>query len=283
MGAVIPLVLLAACAAEPGVAQREVGASPPAPEMGRSGSTMPAIYLDQRVVSLRNDGTNTALRDYRFKLDLCREKGGPVRALSDDEVAKLGVTRLQRWFKADSAAYRREAFTYSGGAIDCEFAFVSEGTHAYYDANRTVAIDLATGEETTSEPEPLLLDRDSGMPLEKALEREMVAIETHDVAGPPSKQSVAGAPCLMWHSSSESGNFCIWSGGTRWGFSIMPMNQLLDKPRDLLYSLVLKQERGLRQPAQITTEQFVVGADFGNDAMTPRPATASVSGPEGDG
>lgn len=282
-GGVIALLMLVACAAETGEAQSEAGAGPSAPESSGSGSTMPAIYLDQRVVSLRNDGINTTLRDYKFKLDICQEKGGPVRALSDGDVAKLGVTRLQRWFKADSAAYRREAFSYSGGAIDCQFALVSKGTHAYYDASRTVAIDLATNEKTTSEPEPDLLTRDFGMPLEEALEHEMATIETHAVVGPPSKQSVVGAPCLMWRSSVEAGNFCVWSGGTEWGFSIGPSAQDLDNRTDMLYSLVLKQERGPRQAAKITTEQFVVGASFGNDVMKPKPSTASVSRSEGAG
>ncbi len=204
-----------------------------------------------------------------------RERGA-VRPISDEDVAKLGVTRLQRWFTADSAAYRKETFTYYGDAFECQFALDSRGTHTFYDDRRTVAIDLATNKETVSEPlQPNLLTRDFGVSLEEALEQEMTTIETHPVAGPPKKKSVAGAPCLMWQSSNKSGNFCVWSGGTPWGFSISPSNQQLNSPKDLLLSLVLKQERGPRQRAQITTERFVVGANFDINAMEPKPATTS--------
>lgn len=282
-GALISLLLLAACAGEPNEAASGSDIESPTSEaVDVSGDTMPAIYLDQRVISLRSDGTNTELRDYEFTLDICREKGGAVAALSDEDVAKLGVTRLQRWFMDGRAAHRSEMFTYSRGAIECQFKLESKGTHAYYDGRQTVAIDLATNKKTVSEPlRSDLLTRNLGVPLEEALAHEMATIETHPVAGAPTKQSVAGAPCLMWRGSNGSGDYCIWSGGTRWGFSIMPSAQNLDSPKDLLLSLVLKQERGPRQHTQITTERFAVGASFDIDAMEPRPATTSSSSGEG--
>jgi len=282
-GVVISLLLLAACAGESsGGAPGSNNESPASEGVDISSDAMPAIYVDQRVTRLRSDGTNTERRDYQFTLDICREKGGAVAALSEEEVAKLGVTRLQRWFMAGRAAYRSETFTYSRGAIECQFTLESEGTHAYYDESQSVAIDLATNEKTVSEPlRADLLNRSFGVPLEKALAHEMKTIKTHPVAGPPTKQSVAGAPCLMWQGSNGSGDYCIWSGGTRWGFSIVPSLQNLDSPKDLLLSLVLKQERGPRQHTQITTDRFVVGAGFDVDAMKPRTATTSSSSGEG--
>ena len=283
LGMLICAALLTACAAEPNDATSGSDAESLASEaVGASGDAMPAIYVDQRIISLRSDGTNTELRDYKFTLDICREKGGAVGALNDEEVAKLGVTRLQRWFMAGRAAYRSEMFTYSRGAIECQFTLESNGTHAYYDDRQTVAIDLATNKKTVSEPlRSNLLTRNLGVPLEEALEHEMATLETHPVAGPPTKQSVAGVPCLMWHGSNGSGSYCLWSGGTRWGFSITPSVQNLDSPKDLLLSLVLKQERGPRQHTQITTERFVVGASFDIGAMKPKPATTKSSSKEG--
>ncbi len=275
--ALVSLTLLGACTAAPNESAHEADADSTEPAMTANESDMPAIYLDQRVISLRSDGTNTALRDYKFRLDICRaQTKHPVRALSDEDATKLGVTRLQRWFKPGRAAYRKETFDYSSGTSPCEFHLVSTGTHAYYDDRQKAAIDLETNEKTVSEPSnDYLLSRSWGISLEEALKREMADIDTHPVAGPPTAQSVAGAPCLRWRNSTGFGNYCVWSGGTRWGFSIAPFNQSLDKPKSLLAMLVLRQEPGPRQPQRITTERFVVGASFDIDAMTPKPATTS--------
>lgn len=277
------LACLVACTAEtadPGdqASQPDVADSS-SPTVSGAGEPMPAIYVDQRVVNRSFDRQG----DYQYKLDLCQQLPDvTVRALSAEEFAKIGVTRVQRWIKADKAALRWERFDFGQRGERCHFYLVSEGTHGYYDATRTVSISLDDNERSVSEPiRAYRLARESHLSLEQALARKMERLETLPVTGPPEMQSAAGAPCLLWHSSVGMGDFCVWAGGTQWTFNIWSGGPLHgDFHLGMLSSIILRQEPGPKNPETITTQEFTVGADFGESDMMPKPATTSYPGKE---
>src|SRR5690606_25382676 len=112
-------------------------------------TSMPAIYVDSRVEFLI-DGRNLVRENYLVNLDVCRDSGLPLRELSDDEVAKLGMGRLQRWYRTDSFAYRFEEWRFHAESSDqsglCQFALSTSGAHHYVTPDTHRAMNLATGE-----------------------------------------------------------------------------------------------------------------------------------------
>lgn len=245
---------------------------------------MPSIYVDQRLVRVDPvRGTNNQLRNYNFRLDLCQEAGLPTRPLSDEEVSKIGTTRVQRWIMPDRAAYRIETFGFGTpgpmvgpGNRTCEFHFGSVGSHVYFDHERIVSIGLGDNEKIISEPKPWLLDRSYSRTFDAALEQELAEIDRHAVTGPPVQETAAGAPCLRWESSfnGDSGSsYCVWSGGTLWGFHISPLVGPMTADNVDLFGIVLEQQPGAPVFVRVTTQQFTVGASFDESEMMPRPSS----------
>lgn len=241
---------------------------------------MPSIYVDQQVVFLDTEGRNGDLRNYRFRLDVCQESGLPTRPLSEEEVSKIGTARVQRWIMPDRAAYRIEIFSFGTPGVNagpgnrlCEFHFGSTGSHTYFDHERIVSIGLGNNEEIISEPKPWLLDRSHSRTFDAALEQELAEIERHAVTGSPTRETVAGAPCLRWESSVDMGNYCLWSGGTGWGFHISPGVEAIGGKIGMLFTIALDYQPGPRNPRRLTTQQFTVGAGFGVDEMMPKPSS----------
>lgn len=119
-------------------------------------TSMPAIYVDSHVEFFSND-INLVREGYLRNLDACRQSDLPIRELPDDEVAKLGTARLQRWFRSDSFAYRWERWRFhtvsSGQAGMCQFMLSTSGAHHYVTPDTHRAMNLETG-KAFSDPGP---------------------------------------------------------------------------------------------------------------------------------
>lgn len=277
-GLVGVLALLAACGADGDPGDRTIADT----DTGRAASTgsMPPIYVDQQIEIL-DDGRNQLRRNYEFALQGCQEAGRLTRALTEEELAKVGTMRLQRWIKSDRAAYRREEFNYTSGSLQsgqlCEFNLTLGGVHVYLDGDQTTRVELDTGETTRS-----------AAPAAHVLARGVSSVEEGDAGtatgaatATPEPDAILGEPCVRREGADGVGSSCVWSGGAEWGFGVPPGPLLVDNVDHLLHAIVLQQEPGPRGQHRVTTRQFIVGADFDDEAM--QPAAEAPAGGSGTG
>ena len=248
-------------------------------------ASMPNIYVDQTIETLDGaGGGNPARESYLAARDLCVEAGIAVQPLAESDVEKLGTSRLQRWITPDSAAYRNEewgAGTAGSSTQEqmCQFVLVSTGVHLYVDSDRMVTLDLGTNEMHEQKPKATLLQRGPSLSMEDA-KASQVAKASASAVSTPVEAVEAGQPCLQWQSLDDMGSFCVWSGGTEWGFSVKPGRLLDSHSDDLLGRIVLKQEPGRSNPTRVTTREFTLGGKFDDDAMLPVVASGSLDKPQ---
>jgi hypothetical protein len=222
------------------------------------------VHLDQVVQSLEG-GRNVVLEGYRSRVDNCRKAGIAVRAIPAADEHRLGTERWRMWRDATRYAYLTERWHVGqpenpASREDlCTFTLQRIGARGYVDARRSVSVDLATGARSDGDGDPGLVA--SG-----------AAAATGHAGGGlkgPEEATVAGQPCNRWQARQEA-TLCVWSGGTRWGFSdgadseFMAVDGLrpdyivleADPPPDAIGD-------------QLRTTTFLVGAPLDADAMDP--------------
>jgi hypothetical protein len=136
-----------------------------------------------------------------------------MRALTPDEVAKIGRVHVEAWVGPDKQA-RHEEEWHLNATGPCEFSLSHQDQTEIGDANgRSTLIDGVTHKvdvQDTDKPAPVM-----ALP---ATDGEMT--EGARQAG-WSKQGIAGdsgAQCAVWQDSFGF-QLCVWTGGRQWGYS----------------------------------------------------------------
>lgn len=251
------MMLATACAGE---------ASGPAQAGARAdgNGAMPKIYVDSRIEFISSN-RNLAREGYQRNLDACLSSGFPLRELSDDEAARLGTGRLQRWYAPGSFAYRMEEWRYStqGSGRDggCLFVLTTRGTHAYFTPAATRTMDLATGAITDGAP------RDAEFFARKPGDASADEAARGGARVPDRDREVAGQPCE--HLSVDRIDACVWSGGRKWGFGVAMPTVAFDNVPGLNRSITLEQSFEGPSGVRVSTPVFEIGASFDDDDMLP--------------
>ncbi len=225
--------------------------------------TPPTLYLDQ-VVQMLESGRNAQLEGYHHRVESCRNAGIATQPVPASDEHLIATSRWRMWRDREHFAYRMEtwhALPQEGASTPeelCTFKLALTGIHGYVDAQRSIVVDLETGERTDSEGNPDIVlaagDASTGSSL-------------HADSAP---ETVAGQTCNRWQSP-RGGTVCVWSGGTRWGFAShadrefdpgagMHADQIVldaDAPPDAI-------------GYELETTTFVVGAPLDRDAMMPK-------------
>ncbi|QDH71597.1 hypothetical protein [Marilutibacter alkalisoli] len=179
---------------------------------------IPRIYVDRVFEKSVDKGTNFYLNLYQEALSMCQEAGASTKPLSPDDEARVGTERWQYWRVPGRLAYRVESWEFATGetpSTACHFDLqTSEARHAYFDREKTVYLDMLTGESRVAPPKP-----------ENLGAYDLTADNDRYAAEPgwdgPNQQAVLGQPCNEWqHGAAES--ICVWSAGEKWGFSAGP-------------------------------------------------------------
>lgn len=228
-------------------------------------SSLPPTYVDRKIEHLQA-GVNTLREGYQHSVAVCQSAGLPTRSLSAEETSRIGTKRWQFWRISDRIAYRVESWTAVNGDVrrgkHCEFTLVLDGQHVYFDANKTVRIDLATGEREQSDPELDRLRIVDATPDQKDL-RAWSNWEG------PMDQTVAGQPCAAWRSPRGDIS-CYWSGGTTWGFSYLPQGIFGSNAGFATGTLVLQAEPAPGATGdRLTTTEFILGQPIDPKDMLP--------------
>lgn len=235
---------------------------------------MPSIYV-VRTVETIEEGANPLLAGYLEALEGCRAGGMPTTALGEDEEARIGVERWEFWRDADRVAYRREGWELDGGNVAdgsmCRFALEPRGEHVVYEHDRTLQVDLATGDVQSEAPEPdvlAIVALDGADPDEPRMARE------RGLEGPASR-TVAGQPCEEWRTGDGAAT-CAWSGGSRWGFDHGP-DDMFSRLSGVSTSRIVLSAEPAPQGAgyRLETTAFVIGDASDVPSALPAPAGAS--------
>lgn len=174
-------------------------------------SKMPPIHIDQ-TVELLLDGSNSARESYKDTIRDCLAAGLQSTALSEEDVALVGVTRYEAWFERDMEVIRERSWQVVNDGSDgtCLFRLQMTGLQETVTAKHYEQVDLATGKGTVDPSAPDALFR-------------MAAEEEEEEAGRgfegPQRKTVAGQPCNEWVNRSSAFRQCVWAGGKAWGFT----------------------------------------------------------------
>lgn len=253
-GAIV--VLLAGCAGD----ADEVAGADSSADMR---SQLPPVHVEQTAEFL-HDGANEARNNYLQTVRDCQAAGLPTRALSNADVALLGTTKYELWFDPDQEVVRTREWRLAadGPAPSCQFRLELSGSQEMQSATTSVQVDLVTGERSQAPADANALMRVAAEPGE--------GDSTPGFRG-PTRRSVAGQPCNEW--TEDDGRFrqCVWSGGTRWGFTPGGLQDYRPS-RDVI---VLEQEPLDGQGVRVTTQIMTVGRRFdGRQVKVPQPTGA---------
>lgn len=212
-------VLLAACGRQDASAGDVGPARASSTAADAKGEGFPPLYVD-RVLESVTDGRNEHRDGYRKRLELCQEAGIPTTPLGSDEEELAGTERWRLWRSNTHLVLRSESWMAvtpqdeASREAMCRFSLDHRGTHVYTDAERTVTIDLATGERSEGPGNPHIAmervaDADAGKAHAVARQAGMQG---------PSRMTVLGQPCDRW-VAPDGGAVCVWAGGLPWGLT----------------------------------------------------------------
>jgi hypothetical protein len=265
--AALSLLSLAACS---GKAPATTGNSAADNAEAGSASPPPPIHYDQTAV-LTVDGQPREEQSYRTLLEYCQKAGGPIRALTSSDAAKIGRVHVEAWIGPDKQSRHDEEW-HLDSTKPCEFSLTHLDQTQIGDANgRVTVIDGVTHEVNVQEqgkPAPV-----TALP---ASDGEM---NEGDRQNGWSKQGIAnanGAQCAVWQNSTGF-QLCIWTGGRQWGYSSHGTNALKDgvSPGD---AIVLWAHPGQGATWKLDTREFSVGKALDSRAFAiPENATRSTS------
>lgn len=217
-------------------------------------NSLPPIHVRQ-TVEMTYKGVNEARANYLSALRDCQAGGLKSRALGDQDVALLGTTRYELWFARDIEVVRETSWRIAndGPGGTCLFRLETTGTQETTTATSYQQVDLATGEKTEEAAAPDALSR---APVERSAPAALA-----DFQG-PTQRTVAGQPCDEWFKPNGLRQ-CVWSAGTKWGFSAEPLND----HRPNRGFIVLEQTPSADSDYRVTTEVISVGEPFDPAAL----------------
>ncbi len=167
---------------------------------GSGVKSLPALHVVLTWESRRN-GENLEHKNYQAKLDACRGSGMPTRALSAAEEAKLGTGEVEIMIDAHRQFAHQVSWTLGADGDTGQTAcLIKLEEHVDKDA-----IDNADGMYMAIDSET------------RAQDRQTVQATGWTLAG---DGQIKGQPCARWQNGRQE--VCMWSGGTRWGFSESP-------------------------------------------------------------
>lgn len=255
------LLLLAAGCSEAGD-QGGAASGSPGQASGDAGDG-PSLYLDQ-VVQMLENGRNTQLDGYHHRVESCRNAGIATQPVPASDERLIATSRWRMWRDREHFAYRMEtwqALPQEGASTPeelCTFKLALTGIHGYVDAQRSIVVDLETGERTDSEGNPDIV---------------LAAGEASTGSSPPANsapETVAGQSCNRWRSQ-RGATACVWSGGAHWGFA-SHTDREFDPGAGMHTSHIVLDANPPSDAIgyELKTTTFVVGAPLDRGAMAPK-------------
>jgi hypothetical protein len=241
--------------------------SSPAGGTSASSGGMPSVHLEQTIF-MASGGKPQEEVAYRQMLADCAKAGTPTTPIPESDVGRIGRKKLVETIESTRSSRRIDAWKVDA-ATPCQFKLVHEGTQDIQSDGKAYHVDLATNEGDV---------QDSGAPDA----RQAVDDGDLDAAAKAAKWTrggngnVQGAACETWVAPTGD-QYCVWTGGTKWGFSHAGINALDGDGITSDGAIVLQ----ATPPAsgfgwQVQTDSFTVGKAADASTFAP-PANARMA------
>lgn len=221
-------VVLAACShgsAQPQVSPDDAANPGPASSADHGAeATGPVYYLEQTGTVDVSGGVNLELQAYKSALKMPCE-GHVVKALTPGEEAQLGTVRVRYWQDGDDRAARwiqsyKLAQTITVNPPTCSFGVAEKSKLEIWEGNpklsarhvkRAYVLDMIkrTGRTQLVPYTP----SSDGLP------RMRMAGLPPEILSQAGKSSFQGWPCLIMKNKIKHDVSCVWTGGTKYGFT----------------------------------------------------------------
>ena len=231
-------------------------------EADGSRGSPPPMYVRLHWEDMSEDGNAEQAR-YTGGIEACQQAGIATRALSADEVERLGTGVVEITMDSHGQRVRQVAWAlgYDGndGSVEasCRFVLVEDREEekvAFHD------------EEADIEPGPFAVQSSGSVPGWTRL----------------GDDSVGGQPCRRWRKADELGapeEVCVWSAGLEWGFGDGPTSTLgcdIVSLTGYLGALPLEGKPLEGAGCAVTLQSFSIGRGVQPDRET------TLTGPEGE-
>jgi hypothetical protein len=234
-----------------------------------SSGDMPSVHLEQTIY-MESGGKPQEETAYQKMLADCAAAGTPTTPVPAGDVQRIGRKKLTETIEANRSSRRVDAWKLEAAA-PCQFKLVHEGSQDIQTADgKAYHVDLATNEgdvQASGEPAPREAVDDGDL--------DAQAKAAKWTRG--GKGNVQGAACETWVAPTGD-QYCVWTGGTKWGFSQAGINALDGDGLTSDSAIVLQ----ATPPAagfgwNVKTDQFTVGkaADAATFAVPPGAHVAS--------
>lgn len=210
----VSVIALAVCAvASPGCSSSSGGGE------GGSASSgdMPSVHLEQTIVML-SEGKPQEETAYRQMLADCQAAGTPTTPIAPADVTRIGRKKLVETIESERSSRRIDTWKVEAAA-PCQFRLAHSGEQEIQTADgKSYRVDLATNQGDV---------QDLGAPQA----REATNDGDLDAAAKATgwkrggESNVQGQACESW-TAPTGDQYCVWTGGTKWGFSRAGINAL---------------------------------------------------------
>ena len=178
---------------------------------------MPSVHLEQTIVML-SSGRPQEETAYRQMLADCQKAGSPTTPIAAGDVAKIGRKKLVETIEAQRASRRVDQWKVDA-ATPCQFRLVHTGEQEIQTADgKSYRVDLATNEGDV---------QDLGAPQPREAVNEGDLDQAAQATGwkRGGQSQVQGQGCESW-TAPTGDQYCVWTGGSKWGFSRAGINAL---------------------------------------------------------
>lgn len=162
--------------------------------------SLPALHVVLAWES-RMNGENWEKKNYQAKVEACRSSGMPFEPLSAQDQARLGTGEVEVMIDARRQFARQTSWTLGAQGEDAQSACLIK-LQEHRDQQQ---IEDASGMY-------LAIDADT-----RAQDRKNMQSIGWEAKG---EDQVKGQSCTRWQNDRQE--VCMWSGGTKWGFSDAP-------------------------------------------------------------
>lgn len=184
---------------------------------GSSSGDMPSVHLEQTIVMM-SQGKPQEEAAYRQMLADCQAAGTPTTPIAQADVARIGRKKLVETIESERSSRRIDSWKVEAAA-PCQFRLVHAGEQEIQAADgKSYRVDLATNQGDV---------QDLGAPQAREPANDGDLDEAAKATGwkREGASNVQGQACENW-TAPTGDRYCVWTGGTKWGFSRAGINAL---------------------------------------------------------
>ncbi|WP_049623383.1 hypothetical protein [Frateuria defendens] len=178
---------------------------------------MPTLHLEQTIF-MTSSGQPQEEMAYRKMLADCQAAGEPITPVPPSEIGRIGRKKVAQTVEAHRWSRRVDAWKVDVSR-PCQFVLKQTSEQEITTSEgKSYKVDLATGQGDVQ-------DVGSPQPNGPVDDGDLDAVAAGAGWKREGKSQAAGQACDVWVAPAGD-RYCVWSGGTQWGYSRSGINAL---------------------------------------------------------